>query len=118
MMNLALQERTREFGTMMAIGNDRSIIFSTILTESFLLGTAGALFGALLGYGSGALVSAIGIPMPPPPQGSAPYEALIHFSNPLFLETMALTVLSAVLGALIPGIRSSRMPILDALAYV
>jgi putative ABC transport system permease protein len=117
MMNIAIQERTREFGTMLAIGNERRVIFATIAAEALLLGLLGALFGAILGYGLGTVVSAVGIPMPPPPQGSAPYEALIHFSGPLFAVTMALTVVSAVLGALLPGIRTSRMPILEALGY-
>jgi putative ABC transport system permease protein len=117
MMNLAIQERTREFGTMLAIGNERKIIFSTIAMESFLLGILGAAFGVGLGYLAGLGVSAIGIPMPPPPQGSAPYEALIHFSWPLFAVTAALTVASAVIGSLIPGVRTSRMPILEALGF-
>ncbi|HEX5037339.1 MAG TPA: ABC transporter permease [bacterium] len=116
MMNLAIQERTREFGTMLAIGNDRSVIFSTIVAEALLMGLFGAVLGAVLGYGLGAVVTAIGIPMPPPPQGSGPYDAFIHFSGLLFLVTMALTVASALFGSLIPGFRTSRLPILEALA--
>lgn len=118
MMNLAIQERTREFGTMMAIGNGRPVIFATILMESVILGILGAALGAVLGFSLGELVSWIGIPMPPPPQGSAPYEAVIHFSTPLFAKTALLTTSAGFFGAMLPGWRSSRTPILEALAYV
>lgn len=117
-MTLALRERTREFGTMMALGNYRTTIFLTILIESIFLGLLSAVLGLLWGYSFGQLISWIGIPMPPPPQGTAGYEAVIALSSPLFVKTAVLTVLSPLVGAIIPAFRCSRTTIVGALSYV
>ena len=112
-MTVAIQERTRELGTMMALGNQRNTILGTLLIEAAALGVLGALLGILAGWGLGALISAIGIPMPPPPQGSAPYEAVIQVSAPLIFKTAGLTIASSLFGALLPAFRGSRKPILE-----
>jgi len=117
MINLAIKERTKEFGTMMALGNDRNLILGMILLEAVFLGICGAILGALLGIALGSVVSWIGIPMPPPPQGTAPYQALIALSPHLILYTMGLTVLSCAVGAMIPACKSSRTRIVAALGY-
>lgn len=118
MISMAIQERNREFGTMMALGNDRNWILGMILLEAVYLGAIGAVLGAILGIGFGTLISWIGIPMPPPPQGSEAYQALIALSPSLILKTMGLTLTSCVLGAILPALRSSRKRIVAALGYV
>src|SRR5262249_23111574 len=114
-MTLVLRERTPEFGTMMGLGDYRSTIFFTLLVGSILLGLIAAALGLATGYALSRGISFIGIPMPPPPQGSAPYEAVIALSWPLFLKTAALTIFSPVVGALIPALQCSRTPIIRAL---
>jgi putative ABC transport system permease protein len=69
-VNMTLFERTREFGTMRAIGDRSSFIFKLVMTESFLLGVLGALTGMALGCLAALGISAIGIPMPPPPNAN------------------------------------------------
>jgi putative ABC transport system permease protein len=117
MINMAIKERTKEFGTMMALGNDRNLILGMILLEAVFLGLSGAIFGAILGGGLGTVISWIGIPMPPPPQGSEPYQALIALSPRLILYTMGLTVASCVVGAVLPAFQSSRQRIVAALGF-
>src|SRR4029434_9380276 len=48
-INMVLFERMREFGTMMALGNPRRVIFSVILLEAAFLGVLGASAGLLIG---------------------------------------------------------------------
>jgi len=48
-MLMSVFERTREIGTLMALGSTRSEILTLFLLESLLLGVAGGLIGALVG---------------------------------------------------------------------
>jgi len=117
-MTLVLRERTREFGTMMALGNYRVTIFGMILIEAVFLGALSATLGLMTGYLLSQLISWIGIPMPPPPQGTAGYEAVIALSWPLLAKVALLTVLAPIVGAVIPAIQCTRNSIVRALGYV
>ncbi len=46
---MAVMERTREFGVMMALGTSRAQIIGVVVTESLLLGLVGLLLGNVLG---------------------------------------------------------------------
>src|SRR4029434_10206059 len=74
-INMVLFERMREFGTMMALGNPRRVIFAVILFEAAFLGILGASAGILIGGLLAHIVSSVGIPMPPLPGFSSGYLA-------------------------------------------
>ncbi len=61
---IAIRERTREIGTLRAIGMQRSQVLRLTLLEAFLLGLAGAALGALAGGAIGAALNAAGIELP------------------------------------------------------
>ena len=61
---IAIRERTREIGTLRAIGMQRSQVLRLTLLEAFLLGVAGALVGAMMGAACAAVVNAAGIELP------------------------------------------------------
>lgn len=117
-INMALFERMREFGTMMAIGNGRITIFMTVFLEAGLLGLIGSTLGLLIGIGIAKIVSAIGIEMPPPPMGSYGYYAMISLSPELLLKVFSLSLISTLLSAIIPGYRVTHVSITKALGYV
>jgi putative ABC transport system permease protein len=117
-INMTVFERMREFGTMMAIGNDRWIISATIIFEAMILGLLGAFFGILIGSGISEIVSFIGIPMPPPPQGTTEYTAYIALSPKLLGQTFLIATLSTWASAIHPAYRASHFPIIQALGYV
>ncbi|MCC6272226.1 MAG: ABC transporter permease [Deltaproteobacteria bacterium] len=117
-INMAIFERMREFGTMMAIGNGRPTIFMTIFLEAAILGALGSLLGIATGVGLAHVISAIGIEMPPPPQSSTSYFAMITVSRELILQTFALSMLATVLSSILPAHRASRFRIVQALGYV
>src|SRR5262249_4320979 len=66
-INLSLFERRGEFGTIRAMGIRNRDVFRMMVTESALLGLFGATLGVLVGIAAAFAISAIGIPMPPPP---------------------------------------------------
>jgi putative ABC transport system permease protein len=61
---IAIRERTREIGTLRAIGMQRSQVLRLTLLEAFLLGLAGALVGAMLGAAGAAALNAARIELP------------------------------------------------------
>lgn len=63
-MWIAIRERTREIGTLRAIGMQRRLVLAMFVIETFLLGLAGTTAGAALGgLAAGALhLMAIGVP--------------------------------------------------------
>ncbi|MDW8269738.1 MAG: FtsX-like permease family protein [Anaerolineae bacterium] len=114
-MTMNVMERTTEIGTAMALGTRRRRILGQFLLEGSLLGIMGGLVGALLGYGLAALISWIGIPMPPSPGMSRGYMAAIIITPAILLQAILLAVVTAWLASLYPAWRASRLPIVEAL---
>ncbi|MGS0681464.1 ABC transporter permease [Shewanella sp. 125m-7] len=61
---MAVLERTKEFGIMLAIGSKPSRLFTQILIETLMMGIIGMLLGALLGGVIAAYFSQVGIALP------------------------------------------------------
>ncbi|NTV70717.1 MAG: ABC transporter permease [Azonexaceae bacterium] len=116
-INMTLFERTREFGTMKAIGDRSSDVFKLITTESLCLGALGALLGMLIGTIAAITISAIGIPMPPPPNANLGYSALIRLDAVSVIVAGTIGFTACVLASLIPARRASRIDIGEALRH-
>lgn len=116
-VNMVVYERTGEFGTLLALGLKRLDIMKMVLIENALLGVMGGVLGIGLGMLVALIVSAVGLPMPPPPGSNAAYTASIRIV-PMLLITAALTgAAAAALAAILPGRRASRLPIVNALRH-
>jgi putative ABC transport system permease protein len=116
-INMTLFERTREFGTVMAIGSRPSSIFSQIMMEGFLVGACGALLGMALGVLAAWGISAIGIPMPPPPNANLGYTAYIRVDMQSVLLAGTIGWLATILASILPAHRASKLSIVDALRH-
>jgi len=114
-VNMTLFERTREFGTMLALGNRPRAVFQLILTESAMLGLIGSLLGVLFGCLAAWIISAIGIPMPPPPNANIGYTAFIRLLPMDVLNAALIGAVATCLAAVLPARRISRMHVVDAL---
>jgi putative ABC transport system permease protein len=114
-INLNMYERRGEFGTMRALGNRDRAVFALIVMESALLGLVGSLAGVVIGIAFAALVSVIGIPMPPPPNAELGYIAQIRTVPSIVVGAALIGMAASTLAALLPGIRLSRMPVAEAL---
>ncbi len=114
-VNMTLFERTREFGTLLALGDRPSTVFRLILTENVLLGLFGAVLGMVLGCVAAWLISAIGIPMPPPPNANIGYTAYIRLVPVDVFTAGAIGFVATCLAAILPARKVSRMPVVDAL---
>ena len=117
-VNMAVFERLGEFGTMRALGNRGGHIVRLIMTECVLLGAMGAGAGVLIGAAAAMLISAVGIPMPPPPNSNIGYTAAIQLLPSVVLQALVVGFAAAVLAGLIPALRVSRVPIVEALRRI
>jgi putative ABC transport system permease protein len=117
-MWIAIRERTREIGTLRAIGMQRGSVVRMFLWESFLLGVFGAVAGAVVGAMTAGVLNSANIHVP--------------LSVQLFLmsDTLKLSVLPSALGgaialisivtgiaALYPALRAARLKPVDAMSH-
>lgn len=115
MMNV--MERTGEIGTIMATGVKRKEVLSQFLAEGVILGLIGGALGLVLAYAFGALISAVGIPMPAPPGMSFGYTAEILITWQMALDAYLLAIITTLLASVIPAVKASRMEIVNALRH-
>lgn len=112
---MSVLERTGEIGTMMAIGTRRRSVLRLFMAEGFLIGVAGAVLGGLAGVLLAKVISAVGIPMPPPPGREVGYRAQILVTPALVAGAMMLALVCAVLASLYPSLKAARLQIVEAL---
>jgi putative ABC transport system permease protein len=113
MMNVL--ERTTEIATAMALGLRRARVLSRFLVEGLLVGLTGGLAGVALGYLLGAAISAIGIPMPPPPGMARAFVGEILVTPGLASDALLLAGITALIASVYPAWKASRMVIAEAL---
>jgi putative ABC transport system permease protein len=114
-VNMSIFERTGEFGTMMALGNRSSQIFRLIVVENLLLGVIGAGLGVVTGIALALIISAVGIPMPPPPNANLGYMAHIQIIPSVLFMSAIIGTGATVLAAILPARHVSRTPVVEAL---
>jgi putative ABC transport system permease protein len=114
-VNMSVFERVGEFGTMMALGNRSRDVIKLIMMENVIIGLVGAVSGVVLGIALALLISAIGIPMPPPPNADLTYIARIRIVPSVVAGAFAVGLIATVMAAFLPALRVHRIPVVDAL---
>jgi ABC-type transport system, involved in lipoprotein release, permease component len=114
---MGVLERTTEIGTSLAIGQRARHIMGMFIFEGILVGLLGGVLGVALGYGLAQLISAIGIPMPPPPGMARGYIGRILVSGNLARDAFLLALIATLLASIMPAWKASRMNIVDALRH-
>jgi putative ABC transport system permease protein len=115
---MSMLERTREIGTMLAMGTPRFWVVALFMFEATLMGIMGAVVGVALGNGLGVILNASGLRMPPPPgYTEAILFKVLHLPG-LMVGSSILVIVSLALASILPAIRASRLQIAEALAHV
>lgn len=114
---MSVMERTTEIGTVMALGVKRRQVMFQFILEGAMLGVVGGLVGVALGALLGTAISAVGIPMPPPPGMDVGFTGEIDVSLGLSIEGFLLAFLTTLLASVFPAWKASRMNIVDALRH-
>jgi putative ABC transport system permease protein len=115
---MTMFERTREIGSMLAMGTPRSWIVALFMAEAVLIGVIGAIAGIAAGNLLGVLINASGLHMPPPPGYTVPIPFRVELVPGLMIGSSILVILSLALASILPAIRASRLQIAEALAHV
>jgi putative ABC transport system permease protein len=116
-MMMSVTERTGEIGTLMALGIPRRRVLHSFLTEGAILGVIGGAIGVVLGTLFAYLISAAGIPMPPPPGMGHGFVAQIRITPTLASEAFVLAVFTTLLASAYPAWKASRLIVVDALRH-
>ena len=114
---MSVLERTTEIGTSLAIGQRRNTVMRMFVAEGVLIGITGGLLGVVLGYVFAYLISAIGIPMPPPPGMARGFLGQILVVPQLAFDALILALVTTFLASVMPAWKASRMNIVDALRH-
>jgi putative ABC transport system permease protein len=117
-MTMAIFERTREIGTIRALGTRRRGVISMFLLEGVSLGLLGGLAGVLLGVVLAKAITASGIQLPPPPGSTRGFPLQIYVVPEVLLQAFRLSIVTAALASLYPAWRAARVDVVEALRHV
>lgn len=105
-MLMTVSERTREIGTLRAVGWSRGQVLRLILTEGVVISVTGGILGLLIGtFGAEVLIA------------FAPRGLDTRYSVLLITEGFLIAVALGFFGALYPAFVASRLSPIEALKY-
>jgi putative ABC transport system permease protein len=116
-MGMTVVERTREIGTLRAIGLKRGGVVRLFTAESLLLSLIGIVLGALLTFGVRYGINVAHISYTPPNSASA-VPLLVDLDAARIGLTALMMLMVGTLAAYLPARRASRQAIIDALGHV
>ncbi|MBL8326840.1 MAG: ABC transporter permease [Rubrivivax sp.] len=117
-MAMAIIERTREVGTLRALGTLPGQLVRSFALEGLVLGGAGALLGALAALGIAVGLLVFPVQMPPPPGRTVGYPLQVAIDPALYALTLAAVLLLATLASALVARRTVNQPVVAALAHV
>ena len=117
-MAMAIVERTREIGTLRALGTLPAQLIRSFALEGLMLGSIGAALGSLGALAISVALLIFPVQMPPPPGRSTGYPLQISIDPLLYGATLGAILLLTMCAAALVARRSVAKPIVDALAHV
>jgi putative ABC transport system permease protein len=117
-MWIAIRERTREIGTLRAIGMQRTGVLWMFLLESLMLGFFGTLVGAVMGFAVATGLNALQIHVPISVQFFLMSDTL-HLSVHLKSIVVSMIGITLITGfaALYPALRAARLKPVTAMQH-
>ncbi|MBS1873241.1 MAG: ABC transporter permease [Acidobacteria bacterium] len=115
---MAMFERTREIGTMLAMGTPQSWLVALFVLEAVITGVLGAIGGVVAGNAIGALLNQAHVVLPPPPGNTTGMPLRVLHEPGLMVGASLLVMLTLALASVMPAVRASRLKIVEALSHV
>lgn len=113
-MYTAVASRTREIGTLKALGFGSAAVILSILIESLLLAVAGGSIGAAIAYLAFDGFRAATLNW----QSFSQVAFAFDVNGPLLIRGILYAAVIGLIGGLFPAIRAARMPVANALRAV
>ena len=117
-MMMAAAERTREIGTLRALGTRPSTIKRMFLAEGLILAIAGCAGGALVALLVRFVLNRAGLILPPPPGVSHGMPLHVNFYATAYAAGAVAMTVTLVAASWFPARRAARISIIEALAHV
>lgn len=117
-MLMSVMERTREIGTMVAVGLRREQIGRLFLMEAGAQAVLGGAIGLVLGMGAALGIGALGGVPISEPGGTVPLQLVPAVSTAFAIGVVLAATLGATLAALWPALRAARLDPVEALRAV
>lgn len=117
-MTMSVFERTREIGTLLAIGMERRDVRRLFLFEGLLLGLGGSGAGAVVSLLLRGGLNASGIMLPPPPGGTHGNVLHVDFIPEAYVVGFVVMTATLLVAAFWPAQRAARLNPVEALAHV
>ena len=117
-MTMSIMERFNEIGTLRSMGLRRSGVRTYFLLEGSIIGIFGATLGVALAIIVTSIINSIGL-MWTPPNVSQPTQLVFNLTDniPLIVGVWIFLVIISIISSILPAIRASKMPIVDALRH-
>ena len=116
-MGMAVLERTREIGTLRALGLKRRGVSFLFAIEGSLLGLIGSILGVMLNVGVWSVIRAVE-PTYIPPGISTPVPLIVNLVPQTMVGLMIFLILLSLTAAILPARRAARQNVVDALGHV
>lgn len=116
-MAMAIIERTRETGSLRAMGTLPAELIRSFSYEGMFLGGSGALLGAAIALTVALLLTMFPVQMPPPPGRSTGYPLMISLDLSMYLLTISGMILLSMLSSALIARRTLHQSVVDALAH-
>jgi len=116
-MGMAVLERTKEIGTLRALGLKRRGVSLLFAVEGAMLGFLGTVFGIVLNVVVWAVIRSVE-PSYIPPGSSSPVPLIVNLVPQSMLFLMLFLILLSLMAAILPARRAARQNVVDALGHV
>ena len=118
-MLMAVLERVRELGMLMALGMRRTKVFTMIMVETIYLSTVGGPVGLLVGYLTITYLGQAGIDLTDYSEGleAIGYESILYpiLQPGDYIQIVVGVILTAFLASLYPAWKAIKLKPIDAL---
>ncbi len=115
---MSVTERTREIGTLRALGARARRISTGFVLEGSLLGIASSVAGTLLSLLITMIINLSEIRVPPPPGMARGIVINVHIIPTVYLLAAAAMIGTLAVASYFPARRAARAPIVESLAHV
>jgi len=116
-MGMAVIERTREIGTLRALGLKRRGVGFLFAVEGAMIGLLGSILGIVLNVGVWAIIRAVK-PTYIPPGVSTPVSLIVNLAPQAMLILAVFLIVLSLIAAILPARRAARQNVVDALGHV
>jgi putative ABC transport system permease protein len=117
-MTMAVVERTREIGTVRALGTRPSGVLRMFLAEGVLIALLGCAAGAVFALLVRAGLNAWGFTLPPPPGGTHGDPIHVQVYPLAYAAGLVAMLATMTIASYFPARRASRISIVEALAHI